>query len=226
MEIPSDQTTSSLRQGLKKACEKFKTAEAVAVCSVVPRILRIAEPFFKKKFAHVYVAGKNLDVPIKNRYKNPRQVGQDRLMGAYAAAALYRTPCIIIDLGTAITLDVVSGKKEYLGGIIVPGIKLSADTLFQKAALLPRVTIKKPRHLIGKDTETSILSGIFYGYGEMLKGLAELISRKVQGRPYVLITGGFTGLMRRYIRSRIDKVDRDLVLKGLRLLCLEKCSRS
>lgn len=222
MDIPSGQSAVSLRKALRKACGRFKTARGVVVCSVVPRILKIAEPLLRKQFGEIQVAGKNLEIPISNRYRNPRQVGQDRLVGAYAAAHLYRTPCIIIDLGTAITLDVVSGKKEYLGGIIAPGIKLSADTLFQKAALLPRVVIKKPRHLIGKDTETSILSGIFYGYGEMLKGLVEMTVRKTGGNPYVIITGGFTDLMRRYIRSRIDKVDRDLVLKGLRLLYLDK----
>jgi len=225
LEILSEQSVLALRQDLRKACARFKSAEEVAVCSVVPGILKIAEPLLKKQFRSVWIAGKNLPIPITNRYKNPRQVGKDRLVGAYAAARLYRTPCIIIDLGTAITLDIVSKRREYLGGIIVPGIKLSADTLFQKAALLPRVTIKKPCQLIGKDTRTSILSGIFYGYGEMLKGLIELTRRQVRAKPYVIITGGLAGLMRRYIRSRIDVVDQDLVLKGLRLLSLEKTAR-
>jgi type III pantothenate kinase len=105
-----------------------------------------------------------------------------------------------------------------MGGIIVPGIKLTADTLFQKTALLPLVSIKQPKLLIGRDTQGSILSGIFNGYGEMLKGLIGLIKKEIKGKPKVIVTGGYTKLMAKYLKNEIDIIDEKLVLKGLELL--------
>ena len=163
--------------------------------------------------------GKDVIVPLINRYRNPRQVGQDRLVGAYAALKFYGAPVIVIDFGTAITFDVVSKRREYLGGIIVPGIRLSAESLFHKTALIPRIDIVKPGPLIGKDTQESVLSGIFYGYGAMSRGLIELIAKKFKGdKPKVIVTGGYTAQMKKYIASQITKIDRYLVFKGLFLL--------
>jgi len=100
----------------------------------------------------------------------------------------------------------------------MPGIRLSADMLFQKTALLPKVRIQAPRSVIGRDTQNSILSGIFYGYGEMLTGLIERVSKEVKGRPKVVITGGYAHLMKKFLAGHVDVIDRDLVLKGIMLI--------
>lgn len=199
--------------------QRYAKFDCVVICSVVPAVTKILEPMvFKNLQTKAMIVGRDVIVPIENLYHNPRQVGQDRLVCAYAASELYGNPAIIIDLGTAITLDVVSQQREYLGGIIVPGIRITAETLFERTALLPLVDIHQPQHLIGKDTQGSILSGIFYGYGEMLKGLIKLLSSDFKNKPQVIVTGGHVKLMNKYIKDSIDVVDSDLVLKGMALL--------
>ncbi len=212
----------ALRQKLSAILKRIDlrySIENVVICSVVPEklkiIIRLVRDTLKKR---PFVIGRDIKVPIKNLYRNPRQVGQDRLVGAYAALKYYGTPVIIIDLGTAITFDVVSRKGEYMGGIIVPGIRLSAESLFNKTALLPKIKIKKPKALIGKDTEGSILSGLFYGYGALSRGLIERISRTLKGKTKVIITGGHTRLIKDFILCKINAVDQDLVFKGIDLV--------
>src|SRR5208283_137461 len=151
------------------------------ICSVVPKVSKTLEDMLKKSVP-VDIIGRDILVPIKNRYKDPKQVGQDRLVGAYGAMKIYGRPLIVVDLGTAITFDVVSSHGEYLGGAIVPGIRLSAESLFLKTALLPKIEIQAPRHIIGKTTQESILSGLFYGYGSLCKGMIDLLSSKVSLR--------------------------------------------
>ncbi|MBI5024949.1 MAG: type III pantothenate kinase [Candidatus Omnitrophica bacterium] len=213
-----------LTKEMEKLCgriyRQYPSLRDVVICSVVPKALAIAEGVIRRKL-HVkpLVIGRDVKVPIKNNYKNPRQVGQDRLVGAYAAKCLYKAPCLIIDFGTAITFDVVSARGEYEGGIIIPGLRLSAESLFQKTALLPRIdAIRAPRSLIGKDTVESILSGLFNGYGAMCRGLIDQIAGTMSRRPKVIITGGHTRLMQKFIRKKIDKIDQTLVFKGIVLV--------
>ena len=200
--------------------KKHPSISAVVLCSVVPSLTAVMNSYTKTFFRLTpLVIGRDLIVPIKNNYYNPQQVGQDRLVGAYAVKMLYGFPSIIIDFGTAITFDVVSAKGGYEGGIIIPGLRLSAESLFQKTAMLPRVEdIKIPRHLIGKDTRESILSGLFFGYGAMSCGLIDVISRHLKRKVKVVVTGGYTHLMRKFIINKIDVIDNDLVFKGLSLL--------
>jgi type III pantothenate kinase len=217
------QKNSDLKINISVVLSAFKKADPqlgkVVVCSVVPSVTKVLEPLVKKYLRiNPSIIGRDINVPIKNLYANPRQVGQDRLVCAYAASELYGYPAIVIDLGTAITLDVVSAKREYLGGIIVPGIHITAETLFERTALLPLVEITKPKHLIGKDTQGSILSGIFFGYGEMLKGLINLLSNNLKASPKVIITGGHAKLMAEHIKERLNVIEPDLVLRGISLL--------
>jgi type III pantothenate kinase len=194
--------------------------DQIIICSVVPDVTKVVEDRAKKtlKISPI-VIGRDQHVPIKNNYQNPKQVGQDRLVCAYAAKVLYGFPAIVIDFGTATTFEVINKKGEYAGGLIVPGIKLSTESLFNKTALLPKIeNIKAPRHLIGRNTQDSILSGLFYGYGTMCSGLIGMIEEKMKGHPKVIITGGYTSLMKKYILDKIDIVDSDLVFKGLTLL--------
>ena len=207
-------------KSILNALEKKYMIRAVVICSVVPAALKKIEKTVSRHYkGHVYVIGRNLKVPIKNKYKKPSAVGQDRLVGAYAAKTLYGCPALIVDFGTAITFDVVSQKGHYEGGIIVPGIRLSAESLFSKTALLPRVDkIRRPKSLIGKTTRDSILSGIFHGYAAMSDGLIQAISQGFQTKPKVVVTGGHTELMNSYMKRKVDKVDPHLVFHGMSLL--------
>lgn len=207
-----------LAELLKKWAGRHHILDGV-ICSVVPSKIGPVRALARRAgVMQVKVAGQDLPVPMKNRYKFPGRVGADRLVGTFAAAELFGAPVIVVDLGTAITFDVVSPAGEYLGGMIVPGIRLSAETLFRATALLPLARIRRPGALIGRDTESSILSGLFYGYGEMIRGLVRLLIREVPGKPRVVMTGGLTGLMKDYAAPVIDYVEEDLVFKGLALL--------
>jgi type III pantothenate kinase len=201
--------------------KKYTLKQGVWICSVVPSMLAVVRTLvWKELCVKPSVVGEDFKVPMVNRYRNPRQVGQDRLVGAFAARTLYGVPVMIIDFGTAITFDVVSKSGAYEGGMIVPGIRLTAESLFQKTAMLPRIEIiKPPKNLIGKTTQESILSGIFYGYGALCQGIIDKISRRQKQALQVVITGGYGSLMRQFIDSKIQKVDPDLVFKGLQLIC-------
>lgn len=198
--------SDSLRWQLKGVLLQFKRRypmiNQVMICSVVPKVVPMIKGSIKAELGlKAHVLGEDIKVPMVNRYKSPRQVGQDRLVGAYAAMVLYGKPAIIIDLGTAITFDAVSNNAEYLGGAIVPGIRLSAESLFLKTALLPQIDIKAPKSVIGQTTQESILSGLFYGYGALCRGFIELMEHQVKGRPTIIMTGGHTQLMKRFIKG-------------------------
>lgn len=199
-----------------RSCDRRHCIEDVVVCSVVPKYLKIGEALIKKIFHRSsIVIGRDIKVPIKNNYRTPSQVGQDRLVGAFAAKTFYGYPVIIIDFGTAITFDVVNSRGEYDGGIIVPGIRLSAESLFRKTALLPEVSkFKAPRSILGKNTKDSILSGLFHGYGALCNGLIDSLRHDLRKRAKVVITGGHTQIMKRFISHKITSIDSDLVFKG------------
>jgi type III pantothenate kinase len=217
---PPARFKQDIRRILAQIRKEYPLYEKVVICSVVPSVLKQLEYFIKQYFSQAaFVIGRDIQVPIKNQYRSPQQVGQDRLVAAYAAQSLYGSPTIVIDLGTAITLEVVSHKGEYKGGVILPGIEISAEALFQKTALLPHIdVIQGPRNLIGKDTEESILSGIFFGYGTMCRGLIDLLAKKVKGTPCVVMTGGYALVMKRFIKGREMTVEPHLVLKGIQMV--------
>ena len=221
-QIETSLSSKIFQQKLKKVLTGFLhryNLNGSIICSVVPATLKIVKNILQKDFKmKPVVIGEDIIAPIKNRYRNPKQVGQDRLVCSFAARELYGWPLIVIDFGTAITFDVVSKKGEYSGGIIVPGIRLTAEALFNKTALLPKVKIKIPRELIGRDTKASILSGIFYGYGALCDGLIKLISAKMKGHPKVVLTGGYSFLMKKFLAHKVHFLDRDLVFKGMHLI--------
>lgn len=205
---------------IKKVAAKIFKDQAVSravICSVVPQVTKTLEVILSKMVA-VDVIGRDIIVPIKNRYKKPKQVGQDRLVGAYGAMKIYGRPLIVVDLGTAITFDVISSKGEYLGGAIVPGIRLSAESLFLKTALLPKIEIQAPRRIIGKTTQESMLSGLFYGYGSLCRGFIDLIRQQLKIKPKVVMTGGHTHLMKKFVSPNIRIIDENLVFKGIYFL--------
>ena len=204
-------------QALKKGIAKLKPAAAI-ISSVVPKATtRIQLALSYLQIPEVTVLGKTAKVPIKNRYKYPKQVGQDRLVNAYAAVRIYGAPAIVIDYGTAITFDVISAKGEYLGGMIVPGMRISLEALTEKTALLPRIKLAKPKEFIGRDTTNSMLSGIFYGFGALTDDLNSRISRKLGHKTHIIATGGNISQIKPFCHS-LKNIDQDLTLKGLDLI--------
>jgi len=148
---------------------------------------------------------------------NPKEVGADRIANAAGALSEYKGPLIIIDFGTATTFDVVTERAEWQGGVIAPGVQLSADALFERCAKLPRVDIVAPKNVIGRDTVTNIQAGLTYGYADMVDGLVTRISQEMKTKPTVLATGGLAKIIAN-VSSRIDVVDGLLTLKGLRVI--------
>jgi type III pantothenate kinase len=191
----------------------------VIISSVVPLALARFIVELRKTAADTRIAiiGKDITVPIRNMYRIKNEVGQDRLVNAYAAKALYGTPAVIIDFGTAITFDIVSGSGAYLGGLILPGIELSLAGLYAKTALLPKVELKEASSIIGRDTVNSMRGGILFGFGAMADGLVSRYKRMLGKDTKVIATGGNSALVKRYTSS-IKIVDEDLTLKGLRLI--------
>lgn len=191
--------------------------ERAIISSVVPKATPVIKKLLRRKYGiKPLVLGENIKAPIKNLYRNPKQVGQDRLVNAVAVKELYGYPAIMIDFGTAITFDVISGKGEYLGGLIFPGIETSLNALSQKAALLPKIKVEPPSELIGRNTVDSMRSGVLYGTGALCDGVIAKLKAKYPG-VIVIATGGHCRLMARFSKS-INIVDPDLTLHGLRII--------
>ena len=204
-------------QEIKKVYSRFDI-DTIIICSVVPKIEKVLITILKEAFkVKPLVLGKSIKVPIRNLYKKSEQVGQDRLINAYVGYAFYKTPLIIIDFGTAVTFDVVSKKGAYLGGIIAPGMEMSLNTLSEKAALLPKIKLKRPSTVLGKTTSDSMASGVFYGYAAMCDGLVARLEKKFGYKFNVVITGGNAHLIKPLTVS-IKKLDEDLILKGINLV--------
>lgn len=192
----------------------YKQVEACVISGVVPKAVGNIKRICRKKLGKkVFVLGENIKAPIKNRYKKPKQVGQDRLVNGVALLDSYKGG-IVVDFGTAVTFDLISPRNEYLGGIIFPGIRLSLRNLSLKAALLPKIKLKPVKALLGKDTTTSMRSGILNGYAALCDGIIKALKLKYGKTLVVVATGGDAPLLAKYCSS-IDKVDTDLTLKGL-----------
>ena len=196
-------------------------AQAI-VCSVVPWATpRVVRALRAAGCSRVRVAGRDLRVPLKNRYRYPRQVGQDRLVGAYAAWRSYKRACIVCDFGTAITIDLVTAKGEYLGGVIAPGLGISLEALASRTALLPKVALRQPPEPLGRDTANSIRAGVLYGCAALCDGLVGRLKARYAPKALVVATGGASSLIARHTRS-IGRLRPHLVLEGLALLADSK----
>jgi len=202
---------------LQKIIKRNKIDDVI-ICSVVPVANKILEKNLRGLLGKSpYIIGKEIKVPVRNLYRKPSEVGQDRLVNAYAGVMLYGAPLIAVDFGTAVTFDVVSRNKEYLGGMILPGLGISLDALNQRTALLPRIKLEEPKEFIGRDTASSMLSGIVYGFAALTDDLVIRIKKKIGKNARVIGTGGSIDLIGKYCR-RIDRIDKDLTLKGLNLI--------
>lgn len=196
-----------------------KKIDQIIICSVAPRSLSILKKDLRKILnMRPCVVGQDFVVPMKNLYRNPKHVGQDRLVNAYGVATIYGFPAIVVDFGTAITIDAISKNKEYLGGIILPGLEVSLDALMKRAALLPRARLSIPKELIGRDTQNSILSGVVYGSTVLVNELIKQIKKKLGYSHLELIGTGGDIVLVRSLLSQIKIIDKDLTLKGLALV--------
>ncbi len=194
----------------------------VAVVSVVPVFLRVMRKSLESiiSSAQVRIVGKDIKVPIKNRYKKPQEVGGDRLVGAFAAAKLFKPPILIIDFGTAVTFDFVGESGSYEGGLIFPGMRLGLESLVKKAALLHRIDVRSIKGLIGRDTRGSMNKGLILGYASMCDGIIQLFKEEYGRRLKVIATGGDAKLVAKHSRH-MRSIHPDLIFEGLTHL-LEK----
>lgn len=196
----------------------YKKVSAVIVASVVPTLNFTFQKMSEKYFGHRAVFVDNtLDLGLTIKYTPASDVGADRIVDAVAAISLYGTPCIVVDFGTATTFDAINSQGEYLGGVITPGITISSDALFARAAKLPRVEIKRPENVIGKTTVGSIQSGLYYGYAGLVDGILRRMIEELGEKTFVVATGGLAPLISQ-ASELIETVDDTLTLEGLRLI--------
>lgn len=193
----------------------------IVVASVVPPLTRPMEEMCERYFGHTALLVDAANAGISIAYSPASDVGADRIVNAVAARAKYGRggPIIVVDFGTGTTFDVISGEGEYLGGVICPGIGISAEALFQRAARLPRVEVRKPSGVIGRTTVGAMQSGLFFGYVEMVDGLVRRIRDELPdgARATVIATGGLADVLSAETGA-IQHVEPNLTLDGLRLI--------
>lgn len=192
--------------------------DGILIASVVPPIdaalAAMARRYFRTEAVFV---NHETDTGVKIRYEDPREVGADRVVNAVAALHKYGGPCVIVDLGTAITFDALSADAEYLGGIIAAGIGISIDALYARTARLPRVDFREPAKLIGTNTVGSVQSGLYYGALAMIDGVIDRLVKELGPGTKVIATGGQARLISRDSRY-LKTIDEDLTLEGLQIL--------
>jgi type III pantothenate kinase len=188
------------------------------ISSVVPPAVFGIKTFFERHLSVTpLVVGPGIKTGMPILYENPREVGADRIVNAVAAYERFHSGCIVVDFGTATTWDVITPRGEYLGGIIAPGVAISADALYQHASKLPRVQIARPAKVVGRNTVASMQSGLLYGYAGMVDGVVERIRGEVGWAARCIATGGLASLISRDSRA-IEETDEMLTLQGLKIL--------
>ena len=203
------------------SCEQlsFVDIRKTVISCVVPPLVTVLDAFCRKYLRHAphWIDAKSYpNMPI--RIHNPNEVGADRIVNAVGAFQRYKTSLIVIDFGTATTFDAISAKGEYLGGAISPGIGIASEALFSHASKLPRVEIfKRPSQVVGKDTISSIQSGIIFGYAGLVDGLVQRMKKEMGSDPKVIATGGLAPLIH-HVAQSIDAVEQNLTLDGLKII--------
>lgn len=213
----SDEIGIFLRSILRENEIDLKLINGIAICSVVPDLIYSLRNGCIKYFSvEPFIIQPGVKTGLKIKYLNPLEVGSDRIANAIAGVSIYpNKDLIIIDFGTATTFDVVTREKEYLGGAIVPGLKISMEALESKTAKLPAVELEIPERATGRSTKESIQSGLFFGHIGTIK---ELVSRIKQesfndSKPFIIGTGGFASMFREF--NLFDEIIADLVLQGI-----------
>jgi type III pantothenate kinase len=192
--------------------------EGICLSSTVPRLIREYE-HVAERWAHaqLLVVGPGVKTGIQIQYDDPREVGPDRIMNAVAAKERYGAPAIVVDFGTSTNFDVVSAAGDYVGGVLAPGIEISMDALFARAARLVKVDYVEPPTVIGKTTASALQSGLVYGFAGQVDGIVEAIRGELGTDARVIATGGLSELIAPHSRT-ISTVDPFLTLEGLRIV--------
>jgi type III pantothenate kinase len=196
----------------------FGVLDGICLSSTVPRLIReyehVAQRWAKKP---LLVAGPGVKTGISIQYDDPREVGPDRVMNAVAAKERYGAPAIVVDFGTSTNFDVVSPQGEYVGGVLAPGVEVSMDALFARAARLVKVDYVEPPQVIGKTTATALQSGLVYGFAGQVDGIVDAIRGELGAEAIAIATGGLADLIAPHSRT-ISKIDPFLTLDGLRIV--------
>jgi type III pantothenate kinase len=197
----------------------FDDVTGVCLSSTVPRLLRAYEELAERDLdAPILVLGPGTKTGIPILYDDPREVGPDRIANAVAARERYGAPCIVVDFGTSTNFDAVSGAGEYVGGVLAPGIEISMDALFARAARLQKVDFTEPPAVIGKTTTSALQSGLVYGFAGQVDGIVGRMRAELGGDTApVIATGGQAELIAPH-SATIERVDPLLTLEGLRLI--------
>ncbi|MDO7485586.1 type III pantothenate kinase [Peribacillus sp. NPDC096622] len=196
----------------------FDQFDGIIISSVVPPIMFALERMCKKYFGiKPLIVGPGIKTGLNIKYENPREVGADRIVNAVAGIQEYGSPLIIVDFGTATTYCYINEDKQYMGGAIAPGINISTEALYSKAAKLPRIEISRPEGIIGKNTVSAMQAGILYGYVGQVEGIVNRIKAQSNLEPTVIATGGLATLIANE-STVIDVVEPFLTLKGLQLI--------
>src|SRR2546423_6627137 len=202
----------------------FKSIDAIAIASVVPplnfTLKRMAESYFE--LTPLFI-DHTVDTGLKILYAPPSDVGADRIVDAVAVIHKYGPPCIVVDFGTATTFDAINAAGEYVGGVITPGVTISADALFERAAKLPRVEIKRPGNVIGAATVEAMQSGLYHGYVGLVDGILRKMVDELGGSPRIIATGGLAAPVAKGLEI-IETDDEEMALEGVRLV-YERTSR-
>ena len=195
-----------------------KEVDAIIISSVVPNLDNTLQAVAENHFSVTPMfVDHTTNTGLTILYDQPSELGTDRIVSAVAAVEKYGAPCIVVDFGTATTFNAINSRREYLGGIIAPGIMTSADALFSRAAKLPRVAIERPKNVIGKSTVEAMQSGIFYGYASLIDGLIDRMLKVMDDTPRVIATGGLAVFMKDASKY-ISEIDENLTLDGLRII--------
>ena len=214
----ADEYAVLVRQLMELSGLRWGCLRAAIVSSVVPPTLFPIESFCKRWLdVTPVVVGPGMKTGMPILTENPREVGADRIVNSVAAFERHRGGCIVVDFGTATTFDAVSPRGEYLGGAIAPGLGIAADALVRSAAKLPRVEISRPAKVVGKNTVTSMQSGLVFGYVGLTDSIVERMKVELDFPVKVLATGGLAALIARESRT-IEETDEMLTLRGLKIL--------
>lgn len=207
----------------KLGVRTFDIEDAI-ISSVVPQIDETIEMVIVKYLGvNPLFVGPGIKTGLKIKSDNPKELGADLLVGCVSAYQKYGGPAIVIDMGTATTLFVVNGQKEIIGGIILPGLKISFATLFEKTSKLEEVRLTVPKNVVGRDTITCIQSGMIHGTSSMIDGLIEKIKAEI-GPAKVILTGGIGGIIKPHLKNEVY-FEPDLLLDGLNIIHKKNCNK-
>jgi type III pantothenate kinase len=189
-----------------------------AISCVVPPLLTIFNELMQKYFnIKPLVVGPGVKTGVRIRYENPREIGADLIANAAAALHLYKPPVVVVAMGTATAFAIVSRNGDYMGGVIAPGIGISAEALYTRTAALPRVDLVRPKKTIGPNTVAAMQSGIIFGWAGLIDGIVERIREELGEKAMVVATGGYADLIAKESKT-INKVNPDLTLIGIKII--------